>query len=131
MRACVFADFELPDAFSGAPTLVHGDETLALARRGDELGDERARRPVRVHGRDDRPGSSGRCTLGGPIASRPASTGGDDRRFLTEAVVLDAKRRPVCPHASATMVILDATQAADAVGRTVEGDGTRPTCRGG
>jgi acyl-coenzyme A thioesterase PaaI-like protein len=117
---CVFADFELPEAFSGAPTLVHGGATLALvdeamswatialAGRFAYTGETTARFewPVRV---------------GRPYRVEARVADADDRRLLTEAVVLDAKRRP-CVRASATMLILDAAQAADAVGQTVEGD---------
>jgi acyl-coenzyme A thioesterase PaaI-like protein len=45
-----------------------------------------------------------------------------DRRMTTEAAVLDGKRRP-CVTASATMVVLDLDEAADAVGTDLaEGD---------
>ncbi len=117
---CVFADFDLGDAFSGAPTLVHGGATLslideamswatiALAGKFAYTGETTTRFewPVRI---------------GRPYRVEARVVGGDDRRLLTEAVVLDAKRRS-CARASATMLILDAVQAADAVGRAVEGD---------
>jgi hypothetical protein len=84
--------------------------TIALAGKFAYTGDTSARFewPVR---------------LGRPYRVEARLAGGDDRRILTEAVVLDAKRRP-CVHASATMMVLDAAQAADAVGHTLEGRDT-------
>ncbi len=118
--AVVFADFELPEAFSGAPTLVHGGATLALldeamswatialAGKFAYTGETTARFewPVRI-GRSYR------------VEARVV--GGDDRRLFTEGAVLDAKRR-ACVRATATMLILDAAQAADAVGDAVKGE---------
>jgi len=115
----VLADFELPAEFSGAPTLVHGGATLALideamswatialAGRFAYTGETSARFvwPVRV-GRPYR------------VEARVAEQ--DERRILTEAVVRDAKAR-VCVDASATMLVLDAEQARDAIGTDVQG----------
>jgi acyl-coenzyme A thioesterase PaaI-like protein len=116
----VFATFELPAEFSGAPTLVHGGVTLALVDEamswatialGEKFaytGETSARfewpvrlgRPYRVEAR---------------LVDRAA------RRMTTEAVVLDGKGRS-CVTASATMVVLDLGQAAAAIGTEVTGD---------
>lgn len=115
----VFADFELPAEFSGAPTLVHGgvtlaliDEamswaTIALAGKFAYTGETTARFewPVRL-GRAYR------------VEARVADR--SDRRIATEATVLDAKRR-ACVTASASMIVLDVEQAAEAIGEPVAG----------
>jgi acyl-coenzyme A thioesterase PaaI-like protein len=119
----VFADFELGEEFSGAPTLVHGgvtlaliDEamswaTIALAGKFAYTGDLAARFtwPVR---------------LGRPYRVESRIVVGDDRRITVEAVVLDAKRRG-CVSATATMVVLDLSQATEAIGTDVTGDDTK------
>jgi hypothetical protein len=46
--------------------------------------------------------------------------------MVTKAAVLDGKGRP-CVTATATMVVLDLGQAADAVGTDLAGDDTRYT----
>jgi uncharacterized protein (TIGR00369 family) len=119
----VFADFELTEEFSGAPTLVHGgvtlalvDEamswaTIALAGKFAYTGEIAARFewPVR---------------LGRPYRVEARVIAQDDRRITVEAVVLDAKRRG-CVTATADMVVLDLEQAAEAIGRDVTGDETK------
>jgi acyl-coenzyme A thioesterase PaaI-like protein len=121
----VFADFELPSEFSGAPTLVHGgvtlaliDEamswaTIALAGKFAYTGDTSARFawPVRL----DR-----------PYRVEARLTGRDEHRLTTDAVVLDAKARP-CVTATATMVILDLDRAAEAIGAPVSGKDSKYT----
>jgi uncharacterized protein (TIGR00369 family) len=121
----VFADFELPSEFSGAPTLVHGgvtlaliDEamswaTIALAGKFAYTGDTAARFawPVRL----DRPYR---------VEARLTARG--EHHMTTEAVVLDAKRRP-CVTATATMVVLDVDKAAEAIGAPVTGEDTNYT----
>jgi acyl-coenzyme A thioesterase PaaI-like protein len=121
----VFATFDLPSEFSGAPTLVHGGVTLALideamswttiaiGHKFAYTGETSARFewPVRL-GRSYR------------VEARLVDRA--DRRMVTEAAVLDAKRRP-CVTATATMVVLDLDQAADAIGADLEGDDTRYT----
>lgn len=116
----VFAEFELDADYSGAPTLVHGGVTLALLDEAMSwatiaLGGKfaytgetstRFEWPVRV-GRRYR------------VEARVAEA--NERRMLTDAVVLDAKRR-ACVTAHATMVVLDLEQASDAVGTAVTGD---------
>jgi uncharacterized protein (TIGR00369 family) len=119
----VFADFELPSEFSGAPTLLHGGATLALideamswatialAGKFAYTGETSARFmwPVRV---------------GRRYRVQAAVTAQDDRRITTDATVRDAKDR-VCVTASATMVVLDAEQAREAIGTEVrDGDAT-------
>jgi acyl-coenzyme A thioesterase PaaI-like protein len=115
----VFAEFELPTEFSGAPTLVHGgvtlaliDEamswaTIALAGKFAYTGETTARFqwPVR---------------LGRPYRVEARVTERSDRRIATEATVLDAKRR-VCVAASAAMIVLDVEQAAEALGQPAAG----------
>jgi uncharacterized protein (TIGR00369 family) len=118
----VFADFELPAEFSGAPTLLHGgvtlalmDEamawaTIALANAFAYTGETTARFqwPVRV---------------GRPYRVEARVVDEAERRITTEANVLDAKRR-VCVTATAAMVVLDPDQGVQAIGQAVTGDDT-------
>jgi acyl-coenzyme A thioesterase PaaI-like protein len=113
-RRVVFADFTLGPEFSGAPTYVHGGATLALVDEGMSwatiaLSNKFAftketsatfEWPVRV----DR-----------PYRLEVRVVDEDERRILTEAVVLDAKQRP-CVTARAEMAVLSAAQAVDALG---------------
>ncbi|HKA94546.1 MAG TPA: PaaI family thioesterase [Acidimicrobiia bacterium] len=113
-RALVFADFTLGSEFSGAPTYVHGGATLALIDEGMSwatiaLSEKFAFTketsatfdwPVRV----DRP-----YRLEVHIVDE------DERRIVTEAVVVDAKQRP-CVTARAEMSVLSPAQAVDAIG---------------
>ena len=113
----VFADFELAAEFSGAPTLVHGgvtlaliDEamswaTIALARTFAYTGETTTRFewPVR---------------LGRPYRVEARVADQAERRITTEATVLDAKRRP-CITATASMIVLDPEQGAQAIGQPV------------
>ncbi len=121
----VFATFELPSEFSGAPTLVHGGVTLALideamswatiaiGHKFAYTGETSARFvwPVRL-GRSYRVEAS--------LADRA------ERRIVTEAAVLDAKGR-ACVTATATMIVLDLEQATDAIGTDVTGDDAKYT----
>jgi acyl-coenzyme A thioesterase PaaI-like protein len=121
----VFATFDLPPEFSGAPTLVHGGVTLALIDEAMSwatialggkfayTGETAARFewPVRL-GRSYR--------VEARLVDRSA------RRMTTEAAVLDAKHRP-CVTASATMVVLDLDQAADAIGTNLADGDTKYT----
>jgi acyl-coenzyme A thioesterase PaaI-like protein len=121
----VFATFELPSEFSGAPTLVHGGVTLALIDEAMSwatialggkfayTGETSARFewPVRL-GRSYR------------VEARLADR--SDRRMTTEAAVLDAKGRR-CVSAVATMVVLDLDHATDAIGADLAGDDTEYT----
>ena len=116
----VFATFELPSEFSGAPTLVHGGVTLALldeamswatiaiGHKFAYTGETSARFawPVRL-GRSYR--------VEGRIVDQ------DGPRIVTKAAVLDEKGRPSVT-ATATMVVLDLGQATDAVGTDLTGD---------
>ena len=116
----VFAEFELPAEFSGAPTLVHGGATLAL------IDEAMSWATIAVGGkfaftkettaRFDWP-----VRLDRPYRLEARITRADDRRFDVEAVVLDAKRR-ACVTATATMSILDLGQATDVIGTTPTGD---------
>jgi acyl-coenzyme A thioesterase PaaI-like protein len=110
----VFAEFTLGAEFSGAPTYVHGGATLALIDEGmswatialsEKFAFTRATQatfdwPVRV----DR-----------PYRLEVRVVDEDERRIVTEAVVLDAKRRP-CVTARAEMAVLSSAQAVDALG---------------
>jgi acyl-coenzyme A thioesterase PaaI-like protein len=113
-RGIVFADFTLGPEFSGAPTYVHGGATLALIDEGmswatialtEKFAFTKTTSvsfdwPVRV----DRP-----YRLEVRVADE------DERRIVTEAVVLDAKQRP-CVTARAEMSVLSPAQAVDAIG---------------
>jgi acyl-coenzyme A thioesterase PaaI-like protein len=116
----VFAEFEMPVAYSGAPTLVHGGATLAL------MDEAMAWATIAIGGkfaftketsaRFDWP-----VRLGRPYRVEARIVEADARRFETEAVVLDAKGR-ACVRATAGMSILDLDQASDAIGTTPTGD---------
>ena len=113
-RDVVFADFTLGAEFSGAPTYVHGGATLALVDEGMSWATIAISKkfaftketsatfewPVRV----DR-----------PYRLEVRVVDADERRIVTEAVVLDAKQRP-CVTARAEMAVLSEAQAADAIG---------------
>lgn len=116
----VVADFQLPDAFSGAPTYVHGGITLAvldeamawaaIAIAGQfavtQTTTTQFSRPVRVNRRHRVEAMVVRAD--GPVIE-------------TSARVLDSKGR-VCAEASATFLPLDVRQAASAIGETVVGE---------
>jgi len=116
----VFADFIMSPEFSGAPTLVHGGATLAL------IDEAMSWATIAIGGkfaftkettaRFDWP-----VRLGRPYRLEARVTHADDRRFETEAAVLDAKGR-TCVAATATMSILDVGQATDAIGSAPSGD---------
>jgi acyl-coenzyme A thioesterase PaaI-like protein len=113
-RDMVFAEFVLGAEFSGAPTYVHGGATLALIDEGMSWATIALSKkfaftkqtsatfewPVRV----DRPYR---------LEVRVADA--DERRIVTEAVVLDGKQRP-CVTARAEMAVLSEAQAVDALG---------------
>ncbi len=113
-RGVVFADFTLGPEFSGAPTYVHGGATLALMDEGMSWATIALSKkfaftketsatfewPVRV----DR-----------PYRLEVRVVDEDERRILTEAVVLDAKQR-LCVTARAEMAVLSEAQAVDALG---------------
>lgn len=117
--SAVVAEFQLADAFSGAPTYVHGGITLAIldeamawaaiAIAGQFAVTQRTttefHRPVRV----DRPHR---------VEARITSQ--EPARITASAHVLDAKGR-VCAEATATFLPLDARQASVAVGTEVAG----------
>jgi acyl-coenzyme A thioesterase PaaI-like protein len=123
----VFADFELPTEFQGAPTLVHGGATLAL------LDEAMSWATIALGGKFAYTGETTArfawpVRVGRPYRVEARVAGCDERRLTTEAVVLDAKRR-VCVTASATMLVLDAAQARDA-GVPVRGDDDDAYLRG-
>ena len=116
----VFAEFELPAEFSGAPTLVHGGATLALIDEAMSwatiaIGGKFAF-TKETSARFDWP-----VRLDRPYRLEARITAADERRFEVDAVVLDAKGR-ACVSATATMSILDLGQATDVIGTTPTGD---------
>jgi acyl-coenzyme A thioesterase PaaI-like protein len=117
----VFATFDLPSEFSGAPTLVHGGVTLAL------IDEAMSWATIALGGKFAYTGETSArfewpVRLGRSYRVEARLVDRADRRMTTEAAVLDGKRRP-CVTASATMVVLDLDQAADAIGTDLaEGD---------
>ncbi len=113
-RSVVYAEFELGDEFSGAPTLVHGGATLALIDEGMSWAtiaiSERFAFTKETNARFDWP-----IRLGRGYRLEVRVTSADTSRIHTEAVVLDAKSR-ACVTATAVMAVLDVGQAADATG---------------
>ena len=121
-REVVFADFELSPAFSGAPTYVHGGATLALIDEAMSwttiaIGGKFAF-TQETNARFDWP-----VRIGRTYRVEARLTSADERRMVTDAVVLDGKGR-ACVTATATMAVLDLGQATDAIGTTIEGDDT-------
>ena len=119
----VFAAFELPAEFSGAPTYVHGGATLALIDEG------MAWATIALRGKfaatqETSARFAWPVRIGRPYRLEARVTDGDERRMTTEAVVLDAKGR-ACVTATATMVVLDLGQATNAVGTELSGDDER------
>ena len=119
----VFADFELPAEFSGAPTLVHGGVTLAL------IDEAMSWATIALAGKfaftqHTAADFAWPVRLGRPyrLEARLAET--TDRRITVDAVVLDAKARP-CVTAQATMAVLDLEQATDAIGTELGVDDTK------
>ena len=116
----VFADLELGDEFSGAPTYVHGGVTLAV------LDEAMAWAAIAVGGKFavthetsatfDYPVRVGRQYR---VEARVTEQTPD--RFRAEGTVLDAKGRP-CVRAECSLVVLSAARAADALGTKAEGD---------
>lgn len=119
----VFADFELPAEFSGAPTLVHGGATLALIDEGMAWATIAVGRKF-AFTQETTTRFAWPVRIGRTYRLEARITGGDERRITTEAVILDAKGRP-CVTATATMSVLDLDQATDAVGTAVQGEDTK------
>ena len=117
----VFATFDLPAEFSGAPTLVHGGVTLAL------IDEAMSWATIALGGKFAYTGETSArfewpVRLGRSYRVEARLVDQADRRMTTEAAVLDGKGRS-CVTASATMVVLDLDQAADAIGTDLaEGD---------
>ncbi len=116
----VFADFELPTEFSGAPTLVHGGVTLAL------IDEAMAWATIALAGVFAYTGETTArfawpVRLGRPYRVEARVVEETGRRVSTEAAVLDAKRRS-CVTATAAMVVLDLDQGAEAIGTEVTGE---------
>jgi acyl-coenzyme A thioesterase PaaI-like protein len=119
-RDVVFAEFELSPEFSGAPTLVHGGATLAL------IDEAMAWATIAIGGKfaftkETSAQFDWPVRLARPYRVEARITAADERRFDTDAVVLDAKGR-ACVRATAGMSILDLGQASDAIGTTPSGD---------
>ena len=99
----VFADFELPAEFSGAPTLVHGGVTLAL------IDEAMSWATIAL---------AGTFAYTGETTTRfewPVRLG---RPYRVEARVVDQTERRI----SAAATVLDAEQGARAIGQPVTGD---------
>ena len=123
--AVVFATFDLPAEFSGAPTLVHGGVTLAL------IDEAMSWATIALGGKFAYTGETAArfawpVRLGRSYRVEARLVDRDERRMVTEATVLDAKGRS-CVTATATMVVLDLGQATDAVGADLAGDDTKYT----
>jgi acyl-coenzyme A thioesterase PaaI-like protein len=113
-REVVVAEFTLDNAFSGAPSFVHGglslailDEaqawaTIAVAKKFAVTGETTSRflRPVRLD-------KTYR------VEARIEDRG--DEKLRTSAVILDYKDR-VCVESEATFIVLSEAVAADAIG---------------
>jgi len=116
----VFAEFTFTEEMSGAPTLVHGGATLAV------IDEAMSWATIAIGGKfaftkDTTAHFEWPVRLGRPYRVEARITAADQRRFETEAVVLDAKGR-ACVRATAGMSILDLDQASDAIGTTPTGD---------
>ena len=110
----VVADFTLGTEFSGAPTYVNGGATLALIDEGMSWAtialSEKFAFTKETNATFDWP-----VRVDRPYRLEVRVVDEDDRRILTEAVVLDAKQRP-CVTARAEMSVLSPAQAVDAIG---------------
>ena len=113
----VYAEFELPAEFCGAPNLVHGGATLALIDEGMSWATiavaERFAFTKETSARFDWP-----IRLERAYRLEVRVTDADATRIHTKAVVLDAKSR-ACVTATAVMAVLDVAQAVDATGTEV------------
>ena len=113
-RGVVFADFTLGPEFSGAPTFVHGGATLALVDEGMSWAtialSEKFAFTKETSATFDWP-----VRVDRPYRLEVRVVEEDERRIVTEAVVLDAKQRP-CVTARAEMAVLSPAQAVDAIG---------------
>lgn len=115
----VFAELEAPIELSGAPTLVHGGATLAL------IDEAMAWATIAIGGKfaftkETSAQFDWPVRIGRPYRVEARIRESDTRRYITEAVVLDAKGR-ACVTATATMVIVDLDQATDAIGAAPTG----------
>lgn len=113
----VFADFDLPAEFSGAPTLVHGGVTLALVDEAMSWATIALSQRF-AYTQKLEVEFQWSVRLGQPyrVEARIAAPG--ERRITTAATVTDSKGRP-CVTASATMAVLDLGQASEATGTEV------------
>ena len=113
-RGVVLADFTLGSEFSGAPTYVHGGATLALIDEGMSWAtialSEKFAFTKETSATFDWP-----VRVDRPYRLEVRVVDEDERRIVTEAVVLDAKQRP-CVTARAEMSVLSPAQAVDAIG---------------
>jgi uncharacterized protein (TIGR00369 family) len=121
----VFATFDLPAEFSGAPTLVHGGVTLAL------IDEAMSWATIALGGKFAYTGETSarfdwpvRLDRSYRVEARVIDRA--DHRMTTEASVLDGKGRP-CVTATATMVVLDLDHAADAIGTDLAENDTKYT----
>jgi acyl-coenzyme A thioesterase PaaI-like protein len=110
----VFADFTLPSDFSGAPTYVHGGATLALIDEGMSWATI-ALATKFAFTRQTTATFDWPVRIGRQYRLEVRVTHQDERRIITDAVVLDEKGRP-CVTAQADMAVLSEAQAVDAIG---------------
>ena len=112
-RGVVFADFTLGGEYSGAPTYVHGGATLALMDEGMSWAtialSEKFAFTKETSASFDWP-----VRVDRPYRLEVRVLEEDERRIVTEAVVLDAKQRS-CVTARAEMAVLSPAQAVDAI----------------
>jgi len=119
-RAVVTADLDLSGDYSGAPTYVHGGVTLAV------LDEAMAWAAIAVGGKfamtkEIKTSFDWPVRVGRRYRVEARLTDQGDERFEAEAVVLDAKDR-VCVQGWATLVVLSAARAVDALGTEATGD---------
>jgi uncharacterized protein (TIGR00369 family) len=116
----VFAELELSDDFSGAPSYVHGGVTLAL------MDEAMAWAAIALGGkfavtRETSATFDWPVRVGRKYRLEARLTDHSDEQFSAEAVVRDAKGRS-CVASRCSLVVLGAAHARDAIGTDPEGD---------
>src|SRR6266567_652465 len=104
----VFADFTLDADFSGAPTYVHGGATLALIDEGMSWATIALSEKFAIT-KETTATFEWPVHIDRPYRLEVRVVDQDERRILTEAVVLDAKQR-LCVTARAEMAVLSRAQ---------------------
>jgi uncharacterized protein (TIGR00369 family) len=116
----VFAELDLNDAFSGAPSYIHGGVTLALM-------DEAMAWAAIARGGKFAVTQETSATFDWPVRVGRAYrlearlTDQSEKTMAAEAVVRDAQGR-TCVRGRCTLAVLGAAQARDAIGADPEGD---------